>query len=113
MRGISRLGDTIEGMTAGEHSGHIPAHGPSPITGTISGGCSSNVFIDGFPVALEGSITDEHDVCCGSSQGSVGSSGSSVLINGKPIACVGTPVNAHNGTATVTGGSSSVFIGGD
>ena len=94
MPSASRLGDSIAGTTAGEHSGHPTAHSPLPITGNISGNCSGDVFVNGKPAAYVGSITTERDACCGSSLGSVGSGSGSVFINGKPAARVGDSLNA-------------------
>ena len=82
MPGAARQGDAIQGTTAGEHNGHATPHGPLPITGTISGGCSGDVFINGRPAAYVGSTTTENDACCGSSQGSIAQGSSSVFING-------------------------------
>lgn len=109
MPGVSRLNDSIAGTTAGEHSGHISAHPPSPITGRISGGCSPNVFVNGSAVATVGSITTEEDSCCGSSTGTVASGSSTVFANNKGVARIGDALNAHNGTANITGGSSNVI----
>jgi uncharacterized Zn-binding protein involved in type VI secretion len=89
MPGAARQGDAIQGTTAGEHNGHATPHGPLPITGTISGGCSGDVFINGRPAAYVGSTTTENDACCGSSQGSIAQGSSSVFINGKPAARIG------------------------
>lgn len=47
MPSAARLGDSIAGTTAGEHSGHATPHSPLPITGSISGNCSGDVFING------------------------------------------------------------------
>lgn len=112
MPSAARLGDAITGTTAGEHSGHTTPHGPTPITGNISGNCSPDVFINGQPAATIGSTTTEMDACCGSSQGSVGAGSGTVFINGKPAARVGDALNAHNGTGQVSAGSGDVFIGG-
>ena len=83
-----------------------------PITGTISGGCSGDVFINGRPAAYVGSTTTENDACCGSSQGSIAQGSSSVFINGKPAARIGDTLAAHNGTGAVSDGSGDVLIGG-
>ena len=109
MPGVSRLNDSIAGTTSGEHSGHISPHFPSPITGYISGGCSSNVFANGSPVATVGSITREEDSCCGSSSGTVAVGSSTVFVNNKGVARVGDAINPHNGTASITGGSTNVI----
>lgn len=81
MPSAARLGDSIAGTTAGEHSGHATPHSPLPITGSISGNCSGDVFINGQPAAYVGSVTTENDACCGSSQGSVGAGSGTVFIN--------------------------------
>lgn len=47
MPGAARLNDSIQGTTGGEHTGHVPPHGPLPISGQISGGCSGDVNING------------------------------------------------------------------
>ena len=92
MPSAARLGDSIAGTTAGEHSGHATPHSPLPITGSISGNCSGDV--------------------CGSSQGSVGAGSGTVFINGHQAARVGDALNAHNGTGQITGGSGDVSFGG-
>lgn len=112
MPSAARLTDSISGTTSGEHSGHIPPHGPLVISGEISGNCSPNVFINELPASTVGSITTENDGCCGSSSGVVGVGSGSVFINGKPAARKGDTLIPHNGTGEVTGGSSNVFIGG-
>ena len=109
MPSVSRRGDSIYGTTAGEHSGHLIPCNPSPSTGSISGNCSPNVLVNGLPAARVGSSTVEYDSCCGSSSGSVGSGSSTVKVNGAPLARVGDRINAHNGSATISGGSSNVF----
>lgn len=112
MPSAARLGDSIAGTTAGEHSGHATPHSPLPITGSISGNCSGDVFINGQPAAYVGSVTTENDACCGSSKGSVGAGSGTVFINGHQAARVGDALNAHNGTGQITGGSGDVSFGG-
>lgn len=109
MPGVSRLNDSIEGLTSGEHSGHLSPHPPSKITGYISGGCSPDVLVNGVPVATEGSITDEFDECCGSNNGVIAVGSSTVFVNNKGVARVGDSLNPHNGTASITGGSQNVI----
>lgn len=109
MPSVSRLYDSIQGMTAGEHSGHTEPHAPSEITGDIHDSVSSNVFCNRTPVAVVGSTTNEYDSCCGMSHGSVAQGSPNVFVNSKPIARVGDSINAHNGTASITGGSNNVF----
>ena len=108
----ARLGDTVQGTTAGEHSGHDTPHPPMPFSGEITGGCSGDVLINGIPAATVGSITTERDGCCGSSSGSIAVGSSSVFINGKPAARNGDALAAHSGSGSVSSGSSDVLIGG-
>ena len=108
----ARMDDSIQGVTAGEHSGHLQVHGPLPITGTISGNCSQDVLINDRPAAFVGSVTTERDACCGSSSGSVAEGSGSVFINGIPAARLGDALAAHNGTGVISSGSGDVFIGG-
>ena len=113
MAEAARLGDEVFGMTGGEHSGHTKnPHPPMQLTGNISDGCSSNVFINGKPAATVGSNTTEYDGCCGTNRGAVGAGSSSVFINGKPAARVGDKVNVHSGHGIVNSGSGNVYIGG-
>ena len=110
MPGVARLNDSIAGTTSGEHSTHtVSPCSPSEISGFISGGCSSNVYCNGLPVATVGAITTEMDSCCGSAKGTVATGSSRVFVNGKPIARIGDALNPHNGTASITGGSSNVI----
>ena len=95
--------DTVDGTTAGEHSGHVPPHPPLPFSGEISGGCSLNVRTNGRPAAIVTSVTTERDSCCGSSSGAVAAGSRSVRINGLPVARLGD---------AITGGSPDVRIGG-
>ncbi len=108
----ARLSDLVEGMTAGEHTGHDPPHPPLPFTGAISAGCSPSVRINGLAAAMSGSITEEQDSCCGSSTGSVAAGSSTVRINGRPAARTGDALRPHSGTGAITGGSPDVRIGG-
>ncbi len=106
---VARLNDLVEGATSGEHSGHDEFHGSLPIVGFISDNCSPNVFINNLPAAFVGSITEEHDSCCGSSNGTIAEGSPNVFVNGIPISRVGDALNAHNGTGFVSSGSPNVF----
>lgn len=114
MAQAARIGDSVAGTTAGEHSGHTGSHrhGALAFSGEICGGCSADVFINGAAAAMKGSETIEFDSCCGSSGGSVGAGSATVFINGKPAARNGDALNAHSGSGTVTSGSVDVLIGG-
>lgn len=112
MSGAARLGDHVQGITSGEHSGHTPPHTPMQFTGEISAGCASDVLINGLPAATVGSTTAEHDACCGTSHGAIAAGSATVFINGKPAARLGDALSAHSGTGAITGGSGNVLIGG-
>ena len=99
MPNAARLLDTVDGTTAGEHSGHGPPHPPLPFSGEISGGCSPNVRTNGQPAAIVTIIT----VAVGSG---------TVRINGLPAARLGDALAPHSGSGTITGGSPDVRIGG-
>ena len=108
----ARLGDSVQGTTAGEHTGHVPPHGPLAFSGEITGGCSGDVLINGIPAATVGSVTIERDSCCGSSTGAVAEGSGTVFINGKAAARLGDNLAAHNGTGAISAGSADVLIGG-
>ncbi len=108
----ARLNDRVDGVTGGEHCGHVPPHGPLPFTGEISGGCSPNVRTNGLPAAIAGSVTTERDGCCGSGAGTVAGGSGTVFVNGRPAARTGDALAPHSGAGAVTGGSGSVRIGG-
>lgn len=73
------------------------------VGGAILGPGSSNVFINGKPVALMG------DVCvCSGPPDTIVQGEASVLINGKPVATVGC-MTAHGGV--ITQGEPTVLIG--
>ena len=112
MPAAARLNDRVDGTTAGEHTGHIPPHGPEPFTGEISGAYSPDVYINGIAAAVVGSITTERDECCGSSAGAVAVGSGTVKINGSPAARLGDALAPHSGSGTITAGSGSVRIGG-
>lgn len=104
---VSRVGDSIYGITSGEHSGHLEPHSPLPITGNITSG-SPDVYINSIPAATVGSSTIEYDGCCGSNTGVIAVGSSTVFVNGKPLARVGDALSPHNGTAIVNSGSANV-----
>jgi uncharacterized Zn-binding protein involved in type VI secretion len=109
MSAVSRVGDSIKGMTSGEHTGHPSPCPPSEITGTIKSSLCSSVFVNGIAVAVKGSQTEEHDSCCGTSYGIIAAGSSSVFAGGKAVSRVGDALAPHNGTASITSGSSSVY----
>jgi uncharacterized Zn-binding protein involved in type VI secretion len=85
--------------------GTVPTPLPHPFSGTITGGCSTNVYIDGQPAAVVGSTATNkpaHIPQGGSFQtpptnsGTVAMGSTSVLINNKAAARVGDTVNTCN-----------------
>lgn len=117
MAGIARLNDTIAGSFSGEHGGHYapitgaPIHPSGSISGTVSGGCSSKVFIKGVPIALQGSTTSEQDACTNGS-GAVSGGSSKIFENGTPVARLNDAVTPHTtGDAHITSASSKVLEG--
>ncbi|MNJ90378.1 PAAR motif protein [compost metagenome] len=128
MPAVARVGDSIQGMTTGEHNGHTtyvvdgtdsdgnsyghnePTHkDPHVITGKIVTG-SPNVFINGKAVARAGDLTSESDDCDSNQTGTLRSYSGRIFVNGKAIALVGDDINPHNGTAKITSGSPNVFF---
>jgi uncharacterized Zn-binding protein involved in type VI secretion len=88
--------------------GPVPTPLPHPFAGTITGGCSTDVFIDGQPAAVVGSTATNnppHLPQGGSfqtpptNQGTVFQGSTKVLINGKPAARVNDPVQTCNDPA--------------
>lgn len=85
--------------------GTVPTPLPHPFAGTITGGCSTDVYIDGQPAAVVGSTATNkpaHIPQGGSFQtpptnsGTVAMGSTSVLINNKAAARVGDTVNTCN-----------------
>lgn len=121
MPAVARLGDKTKGRTTGEHHGHYingsPVHGSGTLNGTISGGCSDFVFIDGKPCSVVGSTISETDNC-GSGTGKTSQASSFVFIQSwykgritrAAIPRVGDATSPHNGSANIITGSPTVFI---
>lgn len=109
--GIACVGDSILGLTSGEHSGHFPPHSASTLIGEIVSG-STNVFANGKPVARLSDSTVESDSCDSGNTGVLSLGSSTVFINGRPAARVGDEISPHNGVAHISSGSTSVLVGG-
>ena len=105
--------------------GPVPTPVPHPFTGTITGGCSTNVLIGGMPAATLGSTATNappHVPQGGpfqvppTNQGSVVKGSGTVLINNKPAARAGDTVNTCNDPSPAPTSSivavSTVDIGG-
>jgi uncharacterized Zn-binding protein involved in type VI secretion len=85
--------------------GTVPTPLPHPFAGTITGGCSTDVYIDGQPAAVVGSTATNkpaHIPQGGSFQtpptnsGTVAMGSTSVFINNKAAARIGDTVNTCN-----------------
>ena len=126
----AKLGDVVTGtdthiVLVPSPGGPVPTPMPLPFVGTITGGCSTDVLIDGAPAAVVGSTATNNPphVPPGGSfqvpptnQGTVLLGSSSVLINNKPAARVGDSVQTCNDpapapTCTIQG-AGTVSIGG-
>lgn len=90
--------------------GPVPTPLPSPFNGTISGGCSADVMIEGKPAAIVGSTavnTPPHLPQGGpfqvppSNQGTIIMGSTTVMINKKPAARAGDTANTCNDPAGV------------
>jgi uncharacterized Zn-binding protein involved in type VI secretion len=105
--------------------GPVPVPLPSPFIGTLDGGLSSDVQIEGKPAATVGSTATNapaHLPTLGpfqrppANRGTVIQGSATVLINGKPAARMGDPAITCNDPADLPAGSvvasGTVFIGG-
>jgi uncharacterized Zn-binding protein involved in type VI secretion len=106
--------------------GPVPTPTPLPFSGRLVSGLSTDVLVNGLPVAVAGSVAQNlppHLPPPGTSfsrpptnQGRVASGSSRVLVNGKPMARAGDPVLTCNDpadlpAATISGGSLDVICG--
>jgi uncharacterized Zn-binding protein involved in type VI secretion len=105
--------------------GPVPTPTPMPFSGTITGGCSTDVFIENMPAAVVGSTATNappHVPAGGpfqvppTNQGQVIKGSGTVLINNKPAARAGDKVNTCSDPAPAPNGTiqavSTVMIGG-
>jgi uncharacterized Zn-binding protein involved in type VI secretion len=126
----AKQGDSVTGtdthiVLVPSPGGPVPTPMPLPFAGTITGGCSPTVLIQGMPAATVGSTATNvppHVPPGGTFQvpptnsGTVLKGSATVLIGSKPAARVGDPVQTCNDpapapTATIQG-MSTVLIGG-
>ncbi|MGX7829347.1 PAAR domain-containing protein [Actinokineospora sp. 24-640] len=127
----AKMGDKVVGtdthvVMVPSPGGPVPTPTPLPFTGTITGGCSPDVFIGGAPAAVVGSTATNlppHIVPPPSTfqvpptnQGTVAKGSSTVLINNKPAARNGDTATTCNDPAPAPTGSiiatGTVMIGG-
>ncbi|OPY29996.1 MAG: PAAR motif protein [Methanocella sp. PtaU1.Bin125] len=111
----AKMGDTITAIDTHIYmipspGGPVPTPLPSPFNGIISGGCSTDVLIEGKPAATAGSTatnTPPHLPQGGpfqvppTNQGTIIAGSSTVFINGKPAARAGDMANTCNDPAGV------------
>lgn len=111
----AKLGDKIVGTDTHIYmipspGGPVPTPLPSPFSGTITGNCSSDVFIEGKPAATVGSTADNlppHMPQGGpfqippTNKGTIIMGSQTVLINNKPAARTGDTANTCNDPAGV------------
>ncbi|GAA0815920.1 PAAR domain-containing protein [Spirilliplanes yamanashiensis] len=109
----AKMGDLVTGtdthiVLVPSPGGPVPTPTPLPFAGTITGGCSTDVLIDGQPAAVVGSTATNnppHVAPNGpfqippTNQGTVLLGSQTVLINGKPAARVGDSVQTCNDPA--------------
>jgi uncharacterized Zn-binding protein involved in type VI secretion len=113
MPAVALVGDSVSGVTSGEHGGHNdPPHPPLPISGSISGSAQSKMTLGGILVAVTGSGTAEVDGCDGGGSGATGTGSSKMTVQGKAVNRIGDPVNPHNGTVSISSGHSKMMVGG-
>jgi uncharacterized Zn-binding protein involved in type VI secretion len=106
--------------------GPVPTPTPLPFTGQLVGGLSTDVFVNGLPAAMAGSVAQNmppHLPPPGTSfsrpptnQGRVVTGSPGVLVNGRPMARAGDPVLTCNDPAdlpvgTIAAGSPDVLAG--
>jgi uncharacterized Zn-binding protein involved in type VI secretion len=130
--GAARQNDPVQGVD--NHLVLVPSPGgltPTPLphqfSGTLVEGLSSDVLVDGLPIATVGSVARNVPPHLPTSpgtafskppsnQGMVQAGSAQVLVNGRQAARVGDPVRTCNEpvdapTCSITSGSSDVIIG--
>lgn len=103
---VAIKGSAIAGTTAGEHAGHVPAHGACALTGSVTAG-SPKIKAGGVIVALAGAPTSEAD-CCDPGTGALGATPHKIRVGGVSVQLVGDDTVPHNGTAKITTGSAKI-----
>lgn len=126
----ARMGDPVSGtdihiLLVPSPGGPVPTPTPLPFTGTVTGGCCSDVLVNGRPVAVTGSTASNAPLhLCPppatfskppSNSGTVLAGSPTVLAGGQPVARVGDAVLTCNDpvdapTSTITAGSVDVVV---
>ena len=104
---VAILGSKTQGMTTGEHHGHLVPHPSCTLTGTVTKG-SPKMFALGIGVAHQLYPTSETD-CCGPGNGTLDSIRHKIRVNGEWIQLVGDPTIPHNGWADIITGTPKVY----
>lgn len=104
--------------------GPVPTPTPLPFSGKLMTSLSTDVFVNGLPVAVQGSIAQNMPPHIAPSpfskpptnMGRVVMGSATVLVNGKPVARVGDQVATCNDPAdlpvsAITAGSTDVLVG--
>lgn len=113
MSPAAKLGDQVTGtdthiVLVPSPGGPVPTPTPLPFAGTLTGGCSPDVLVEGAPAATVGSTATNappHLPPSGTfqvpptNQGTVQQGSGTVLINNKPAARAGDPVMTCNDPA--------------
>jgi len=106
----AKQGDAVTGtdvhvVLVPSPGGPVPTPVPLPFSGSITGGCSTDVLVEGRPAAVLGSTatcSPPHVPVGGSfavpptNSGTVAAGSATVLVNGRPAARVGDPVLTCN-----------------
>ena len=126
---VARMNDQVTGtdvhivlVPAG--LGTVPTPLPHPYVGRVTGGCATDVLVNGRPAAVQGSTTrldSPHIPQGGTFQrpptgaGTVQAGSATVLANGKPLARLGDAVATCNDpsdapTSVIAAGSPDVMV---
>lgn len=105
---VALKGSSVQGMTSGEHSGHIEenSHGPCTLTGTIVEG-TPKMKVQGVEVAYQACRVTEDD-CCAPGTGALGAHTHKIRVAGLWVQLQGDTTVPHNGTARITTGTPKV-----
>jgi uncharacterized Zn-binding protein involved in type VI secretion len=119
------VGTDIHILLVPSPGGPVPTPTPLPFSGQLTSGLSTDVYLNGRPAAVQGSVAQNlppHLPPPGTSfsrpptnQGRVVIGSPTVLVNGKPLARLGDPVATCNDpvdapTSSITAGSPDILV---